>query len=122
MDKGFLKFIREKKDLSRIALVIGLGLILIFIGTKSKDTVTEAEIGMEARLAEACSGVDGVGECEVLVYYSPGDQRDDEGNIESVIVICEGADSADVRLRLTEMLSAFYGIGANRIRVEKMKG
>lgn len=117
-----MKFVREKKDLSRIALVIGLGLILIFIGTKNKNTATETDIGMEARLAEACSGVDGVGECEVLVYYSPGDQRDDEGNIESVIVICEGADSADVRLRLTEMLSAFYGIGANRIRVEKMKG
>lgn len=120
MDKGFIKFIKGRKDLSRVLTVLALGLILIFIGSRG-TSVKDAEKSAEERLAEACSGVEGVGECRILVYYSPTGTYSEDGSIQSVIVICEGADSVDVRLRLTEMLSAFYGIGANRIRVEKMK-
>ena len=121
MDKSFLKFIKEKKDFTKIAVVLALGLILIFIGGISKEENSVAEAGVEERLAEVCSGVYGVGECSVLVYYSPAERGVDDWKVESVIVICEGADSVDVRLRLTEMLSSFFGIGSNRIRIEKMK-
>ena len=121
MDKGFLKFIKEKKDFTKIAVVLALGLILIFIGGISKEESPVVDVGVEERLAEACSGVDGVGECSVLVYYAPAERGKDEGKVESVIVICEGADSVEVRLKLTEMLSSFFGIGSNRIRIEKMR-
>ena len=121
MDKGFLKFIKEKKDFTKIAVVLALGLILIFIGGISKEESTVTELGVEDRLAEVFAGVEGVGECSVLVYYTPAERGADEGKVESVIVICEGADSVDVRLRLTEMLSSFFGIGSNRIRIEKIK-
>ena len=117
MDKRFLKYIKDKKSVALISLTLALGLILIFIGGRN-DGVEIADVGIEERLSVACSGVDGVGECEVLVYYSSSGSRDGE-KVESVIVICDGADSADVRLRLTEMLSSFFGIGSNRIRVEK---
>lgn len=117
LDKGFLKFIKEKKDITKIAVVLALGLVLIFIGSASREDTPEEAAGIEERLTELCSGVDGVGECSVLVYYAPSD----EGEVESVIVICEGADDARVRLRLTDMLSSFFGIGSNRIRIEKMK-
>jgi hypothetical protein len=116
LDKGFLKFIKEKRDITKIAIVLTLGLALIFLGNLSKEKTLESEdAGIEERLTVLCSGVDGVGDCSVLVYYTPSDE------VESVIVICEGADDARVRLRLTEMLSSFFGIGANRIRIEKMK-
>ena len=115
LDKSFWKYIKEKKNLPVIAIAIALGLILIVMGTKGE---VSSEVGIEERLAEVCSGVEGVGECVVLVYYSPESMRD-ETRIESVIVICEGADSVEVRLKLTEMLSSFFGIGANRIRIEK---
>ena len=121
MLKGdFLKFFKEKKDFTKILIVLALGLILMFLGNKSEDTVL-IEAGIEEKIATACSGVDGVGECSILVYYAPQDSRTDEAKVESVIVICEGADSVEVRLTLTEMLSSFFGIGTNRIRIEKMK-
>ena len=121
MLKGdFLKFFKEKKDFTKILIVLALGLILIFLGNKSEGAV-EPDVGIEEKIATACSGVDGVGDCSVLVYYAPQDSRTDEAKVESVIVICEGADSVEVRLTLTEMLSSFFGIGANRIRIEKMK-
>ena len=121
MLKGdFIKFFKEKKDATKILIVLALGLILVFLGSKSDETL-EVEAGIEEKIATACSGVDGVGDCSVLVYYAPIDSRTDEAKVESVIVICEGADSVEVRLTLTEMLSSFFGIGTNRIRIEKMK-
>lgn len=120
LKNDFLNFFKEKKDFTKILTVLALGLILIFLGNKSEDTVL-IEAGIEEKIATACSGVDGVGECSILVYYAPQDSRTDEAKVESVIVICEGADSVEVRLTLTEMLSSFFGIGTNRIRIEKMK-
>ena len=119
MLKGdFWKLFKDKKDMTKIFIVMALGLLLIFLGNGSLD---KTEIGIEQRIAAACSGVDGVGDCSVLVYYAPTDTRTDEEKVESVIVVCEGADSVEVRLTLTEMLSSFFGIGSNRIRIEKMK-
>ncbi len=121
-DKGFFKFIKEKKDVTKIAVALALGLVLIFIGTNTDTAVEQSDEGLEDKLAAACSGVAGVGKCSVLVYYSTSDSRTEESKVESVIVICEGADSAEVRLKLTEMLSSFFGIGTNRIKIEKMQG
>ena len=104
-----------------IVIALAVGLILIFLGTR-EDVVTETSApGLEERIAEACSGIEGVGRCAVYVYYSEADSRSGEKKVESVIVICDGADSDDVRLRLCEMLSSFFGIGTNRVRIEKMQ-
>ena len=121
-DKGFFKYVKERKDVTKVVLVIALGLILLFLGRGSDSVEMDGYGDTEERLAQVCSSVEGVGECEVMLYYSPADSRTGEEKIESIIVICDGADSSTVRLRLTEMLSSFLGIGANRIRIEKRKG
>ena len=121
-DRGFFKYVKERKDVTKVIFVIALGLILLFLGRGSDEGEISDKDDTEARLAAVCSEVEGVGECEIMIYYSPADSRTGEGKIESVIVICDGADSSKVKLRLTEMLSSFLGIGTNRIRVEKRKG
>ena len=120
MDGKFFSFIKSKQDITKIAIVLALGLILIFVGMSNKEMIVPEE-GVEEKLEVACSEVEGVGECSVYVNYAPSDAGTGSERVESVLVICEGADSVDVRLRLTEMLSSFFGIGANRIRIEKMK-
>ena len=120
MDKRFFRFVKEKKDITKVALVVALGLILIFLGGKGDAPVTESDVDMEERIAIACSGVEGVGECEVFLYFAPVGNKGAE-EVVSVIVVCEGADSVEVKLRLTNMLSSFFGIGTNRIRIEKMQ-
>lgn len=122
MDKRFFNYVKDKKDIVRVALVVALGLVLVFLGSRGENSVSETEVGVEERIAEACSAVEGVGECAVYVYYSAGGERADGSEVESVIVICEGADSVDVRVKLTKMLSSFFGIGSNRVSIEKMKG
>lgn len=119
MDKGFIKYLKEKRDVGKVVLVIALALILIFLGSGSRKTEVSESEGIEESLASMCSSIRGVGECSVMVYYG-SDQKGEE-TVESVIVICDGADSSQVRLTLTEMLSSFFGIGANRIRIEKKK-
>lgn len=103
-------------------IVLALGLILLFLGGRKEENSSQSDDGAEERVADACSCVDGVGECRVYLYYSQNSKGDFSDEVESVIVVCEGADSVDVRLRLTEMLSSFFGIGANRVKIEKMRG
>lgn len=122
MDRRFFKYIKEKKDALKIGIVLSLGLILVFLGTRSEGKVSaESTVGIEERISQACSNVAGVGKCEVFIYYAPADSKIKESEVESVLVICEGADSVEIRLRLTEILSSVFGIGTNRVRIEKMR-
>ena len=121
MDKRIIGYLKGKKELTLFFIALAIGLILIVLGSKDKDVPTASSSDLESRIAEACSGVEGVGECSVYVYYSDTDSRSGTDSVESIIVICEGADSAEVRLKLTKMLSAFFGIGTNRVQIEKMK-
>ena len=120
MDKRFFKYLKEKKDVVGVAIFVALGLVLLILGGRSADVSTDELDGIEERIAEACSNMDGVGECSVYVYYS-SDGSHGESEVESVIVVCDGADSVEVRLKLTEMLSSFFGIGSNRVKIEKKK-
>lgn len=113
MDKNFIRYFKDKGRLPMVILTLAIGALLILIGS-SDGAEHEATEGIEERIAAACSEIEGVGECEVMVYRS---SPDTEGEVVSVIVICDGGDSVEVRARLTSMLSSFFGIGANRIRI-----
>ena len=114
MDRIFLKYVRDKRNVAFIVIALAVGLALIFAGNESEGE--SVEINVEDRISAMCSSIEGVGECEVILYYS--DSRDVE-RVESIIVICDGADSVEVKSRLISMLSSFFGIGTNRIRVER---
>lgn len=121
MDKRIFGYFKGKKEMTLILIALALGLMLIFFGTREDVSGEDASPGLEESIAKACSGVEGVGECAVYLYYSEASSRSEADKVESVLVICEGADSDDVKLRLTEMLSSFFGIGTNRVRIEKMQ-
>ena len=105
-----------------VAVILGLGLLLIFLGTSEGGT--SVEVGTENSIESICSSIEGVGECRVLISYKTEEGGWGSGErevIDGIAVVCEGGGSADVRRRVTEVLSGIYGIGANRIRVEKLK-
>lgn len=119
LDKRFFKYIKEKKNIFLIAITFSLGILFIFIGGGKEEEVSE-NTDIEERLAAAFSSMEGVGRCEVLLYCSDYGKENEE-TVQSVIVICEGADSVEVRSMLTSVLSSFFGVGTNRIRIEKLK-
>lgn len=120
-NEGILSFIKKHKSTVVIIILIFVGAILM-ISPSSKNEASEDDI--EARLEELCSSLSGVGSCRVMVTYNVvGKSYASEGRkvVESVTVVCKGADKVGVRAELTAMLSSLFGIGANRIHISKMR-
>ncbi len=118
MHKGtaILELLRKKEN-RLIIILAAVGLVSLLLSIKGEESVPA--VTQEDTLAEMCSLIEGVGECRVLIYYSNGEGE--EGEVESVIVICDGAESVAVEKRLTDMLSSFYGIGTHRIKIVKRR-
>ena len=99
LKNGFNKF---KYPL--LALVLGLIIMLIPIGsTKSGDTAQSDE----QRLASVLQKCDGVGDAAVLLS--------DTG----AVIVCDGADNAAVRLCVIKAVEAFTCFSSDSIQVIK---
>ena len=115
-----------------VFLVLALGLALLLLPRPNSDTVsgtvTPAATGppvgagdpLEAsgipfdteaeRLATLLRAMTGVGDAAVLLSR------------EGAVVVCAGADSARVRLEVTNVVSAYTGLRSDHIIVTKMTG
>ena len=105
----------KKGGAFKIGVIFALGIILIsfsFVGTGEKE---ESDFGEEERISLLCSEIEGIGRCEVMLSHSS------LGRVESVLIVCDGADSVKVRERIVDLFTSLYGIGANRISIQKMK-
>lgn len=108
-----------------VLLVLLLGLILILIpnsssSSKTKDASANAEaqaldstgVALYAegeKIAEALQKIKDVGDAEVLL------------SAVGAVVVCQGADLAQVRLNVTNAVSSYTGLGCDKITVLKMK-
>ena len=116
-DKSFLDFLSTGNSAVKIGAVLLLGVLLIFIGSfggskKADDTPADTE----ERTAEMCSLMEGVGECRVMITYSDANKNE----VYAVLILCEGADSAIVRERIISACTSLYGIGSNRVEIQKL--
>lgn len=136
-DKIF-SFLKERKRAAIFIALICAGLLLIALSSLPSGTDTNAEpqtlaeykAELEAELESVCSSVSGVGKCRVIVTFERGAENTYKGSnlIESkpprvmgVSVVCRGAESDAVCAELTNMLSALFDIGKNRIAVLKLE-
>jgi stage III sporulation protein AG len=139
LDSGFLGFLKGKKKTVVTALLILLGLILILSSSFSEDaknenrnetiTLDEYKERLEEEIRELCSSVDGVGKCRVTVTFERGEQNVYKGSsvietkpprVQGISVVCRGGDSDSVRIQLTELLTALFDIGSNRVAILKL--
>ena len=99
-----------------VLLVLALGAFLMLLPggddreTREKETAFAEE---EEKLAGALSRIEGAGECCVLYRQSSAAEKG------GVVVVCEGADSAAVRLRITQAVGTYTGLGSDRITILK---
>ena len=115
-DKGFAAFLLKDGIPVKAVIVLILGVLLIVFGGVYGKTPTDARnVSTEEKIADLCSSTVGAGECRVMVVYT-----DDGEQVYAVAVLCRGADSAEVRGRITEIICTLYGIGANRVSVMKL--
>ena len=107
--QDILKFLKEQKG-KLLLLIIPIAVLLIVLGS-GEDTAAQPD--EDSQLAELCSSVDGVGECRVMVTYR-------DGEVYAVAIICEGAENPKTRERLVDIITSIYGIGSNRITVQRL--
>lgn len=118
---SFFAYLRKRKETVLVILILLASLIFIFFGMRSDTETAEESDALEEKVEGMCKSIEGVGKCKVLVYYKEQSSRYETQKVESVVVVCEGGDSVEVKKCLTELLSSFFGIGSNRVRIEKMQ-
>ena len=133
----FVDFIKHRKNLLLIIIAV-LGCVILFASVLgatdeteegSEDALSEYKSALEGELSELLSRVSGAGRCVVRVTFSEGERLEYKGSVvigrrppqvEGVTVLCEGGGRDAVRREISEVISALYGIGHNRICVLKL--
>ncbi|MBR0355246.1 MAG: hypothetical protein IJK35_07720 [Oscillospiraceae bacterium] len=86
-------------------LILALGLLLMMMpGGKDKQPENDAAALFQQALSEA----EGVGDSRVLISEH------------GVLVVCEGGDSAGVKLDIIRAVGSYTGFGSDRITILKM--
>ena len=87
-----------------LALLLGLGILLF----PSKTERTEAPADVNQLLEQTLSSTQGVGRSRVIVSEK------------GVVIVCQGADDAQVRLEIIQAIGSYTGFTSDRITVLKM--
>lgn len=106
-----LKGLGEKLSGFRyVLLAAAAGLLLLLLpgggGVSGGEGESSAE---EARVEAILSQMQGVGEVELLLSET------------GAVVVCQGADSTGVCLRITQAVRCYTGLGADKVQIFKMK-
>lgn len=76
----------------------------------------EARASVQAEWERALAAFEGVGRLHLVLRTEPETQ-----SVTGALVVCEGADSAKVRLELTRALGALTGLSSEKIAIVKGK-
>ncbi|MGN0981859.1 MAG: hypothetical protein ACI4O0_03085 [Candidatus Limivicinus sp.] len=86
-----------------VVLVIGVVLMLLPLGSGTTGSASEEE-----PMAQLLSHTDGVGVSQVLISEN------------GVVVVCQGAENARVRLDIIRAVSSYTGFTSDKITILKM--
>lgn len=111
-----LRFSRVKD----VLIVGGLALALLIavwkvFYTKDEQTVSVSTTPTEERIGQLLRSIDGVGEAEVAIYET------DEG-VQSVVVVCDGANNLKVVLSVREAVASATGTQEKNVKIYLKKG
>ena len=87
-----------------LILLLGIGMMLVPSG-KTMETVQQSP---DMQLQSALCAVKGVGDTKVILSEN------------GVVIVCQGAENAAVRLDIIRAANAYTGFGTDRITVLKM--
>ncbi|MDO4815386.1 MAG: hypothetical protein Q4A83_02120 [Bacillota bacterium] len=104
--KNYVNKLESIKKYRFLILAAALGIVLLLLPSCSSEKV--ADTGDEERLERILESTDSVGKASVLLSEN------------GVVVVCEGADSADVRLTVIKAVSAFTGFTTDKIQILKL--
>ena len=151
MDRLKLRMVWTKYRYVLLVALAGLALMLLPGGGKKEATPAPTEVtqeSLEDRLEDILGRIEGAGKVSVLLteaqggevlYQTEGEDgktvlvtgadRSENGLIrttqppryQGAVVVCEGADRAEVRLAVVDAVAKATGLGTDRITVLKME-
>lgn len=101
------KWLQRLSEFRYVLLVAAVGMLLLLWPKSASAAGSAAEEGEEARVAALLSQIEGVGDAKVLLS--------DEG----AVVVCDGADSASVCLKVMQAVKCYTGLGADAVQIFK---
>ena len=113
-DGALARFLRNNRW---VLLLFLAGAALLLLPTRRpEESQTESVFTREEeRLCAALECMDGVGPVRVLLAGGEG-----KSGFTGAVIVCRGASDPEARLHIVETVSAFTGLGSNRIVVQKM--
>ena len=116
-DENTALHLPEKSRLLLLALLLGALLLLLPAKSSGERSGPGAKAQFDSDEEKLCAVLEQIEGCG-RVYVLLRQQRDGAGG---AVVVCDGADSASVTLEIVNAVSAYTGLGSNRIIVLKMK-
>lgn len=112
----------NKKSQWMILLLVGILLVVIAIPTsndKESNVQSDGEewsaTEMEERLEGILEQMQGVGDVHVMITYQ------DDAQVEGVVVVADGAGSAVIVQKITEVVRALFAVDSHKIMVIQSK-
>ena len=106
MNERAERFIKILERFKYPLLVLTLGVLMMLIPGNSRDKLS-CDQSEGAQISRILSQTKGVGEAEVLISDS------------GVVVVCGGADKAEVRLEIISAIRSYTGYGSDKITILK---
>lgn len=131
--RGVQKFLERWKYL---LLLAAAGLLMLSFPVREKTDVPAAAFAeaetpeLETQMEQILSQVEGAGRVRVMLTQRNGGVTTYQSAMVSsvgapdyrgAVIVCEGAQSADVRLSLVRAVCSLTGLGSDRVTVLKMK-
>ena len=121
--KKAVDFLKNNKN-ALIVLVLLIALIIIAISLNGNKSLTVSSIGgssnnnqnksvTEIKLEQILSGIDGVGQAEVMINES-------EDGIDGVIIVCSGANNLMTRNNILNAVTTALSVKGNNIAIYAM--
>ncbi len=119
--KKAVDFLKNNKN-ALIVLVLLIALIVIAISLNGNKSLSVSSIGgsnnqnksvTEIKLEQILSGIDGVGQAEVMINES-------EDGIDGVIIVCSGANNLMTRNNILNAVTTALNVKGNNIAIYAM--
>ena len=115
-----------------ILALLGVLVLVLAIPTEKKtesDFKTNEEAGgeqLEERLERILKHTEGVGEARVMITEAEdtksfASDKENEGTVEGVVVVAQGATDPAVKKKIQDIVIALFPIEAHKIEIVKMK-
>ena len=112
--KGFLKRFDGKAKDASLLFVLGLVIVgaawVVFHMDDEKNAVPSYATSAETKVARLLQEIAGVGEASVIVY-----EKDEQ--VESVVVVCEGANDLRVVMNIREAVASALGTEQKSVKI-----